>query len=142
MTMDRRTFLRGALIITAAAALPKGALKALIRPLPVLYGDGVGDDTDALTALFNGKPFRTADGFAGTALNGELRNGNFLLTRTLVIDNPDGRIMMQDNRFTCTSDFEPILDVKSAGTMSMITGNWFAHPAHQGPASPAVVEVV
>jgi hypothetical protein len=48
--MERRKFLG-----SAAAALAAVALPAMSAPaLPVLYGDGVADDTEALQALVNG----------------------------------------------------------------------------------------
>lgn len=53
MSLTRRFFLGGALALTAAAALPK--LPALAG-YPVIHGDGIHDDAEALNALFRGDP--------------------------------------------------------------------------------------
>lgn len=85
MDMNRRSFLRGALILTASTALAPTAFKVLeaVSPLPILFADGVGDDTLALQALLDGKPFRTSDGFAGSAHSGLIADANLLLTDTI-----------------------------------------------------------
>jgi hypothetical protein len=51
--LSRRTFLRGALAVSAAVTVPM----ALHMPLrPVLWGDGIHDDTDAFQAMIDREP--------------------------------------------------------------------------------------
>lgn len=54
--LSRRAFLGGALALTAAVAVPIPAFARETLALPVVYGDGVHDDTAGLQALFDGKP--------------------------------------------------------------------------------------
>lgn len=58
MELSRRSFLGGVLCVAAVSVVPivLGGVD-----LPVLYGDGVHDDTVALRAALNGEPF-IADG--------------------------------------------------------------------------------
>lgn len=87
MNLNRRSFLQGCLIVTAAAAIPAQALKALeaIKPLPILWADGVHDDSDALDAMLSGQPFRTLDGFIGEAAEGRLVGANLRISRSIII---------------------------------------------------------
>lgn len=82
MELSRRSFLGGALAITAATALPASAFASA----PIIYGDGAHDDTAGLQAALDGKPFRVAGEGAyivrreGTIFIGK---GSFRLSDTL-----------------------------------------------------------
>lgn len=89
MTISRRSFLGGALALTAASAVPASALRAL-GAVPVIYGDGIHDDTDGLQAAIDGKPFRVAGEDAYVLSKGGrvfFSSGTFRLSRTLHIRN-------------------------------------------------------
>lgn len=81
--LSRRSFLRGALTLVAVATLPAAVLA---DDLPMLFGDGVADDTAALNAMVRGLPFRTADGFKGSAEQCVLREATLRINGTLHID--------------------------------------------------------
>jgi len=70
--VSRRSFLGGALAATALASVPlAGDLTA-----PIIYADGVNDDTAGLQALFDGKPFRVRN----TAIVAMHRHGRTILS--------------------------------------------------------------
>lgn len=52
--MDRRAFLRGAGVAALAATLPVPALGGSI---PIIYGDGIHDDTAGFQAALDGRRF-------------------------------------------------------------------------------------
>lgn len=58
MDMNRRSFLRGLLTVTAVSMAPASVLDA---GLPRIVGDGIHDDTAGIQAAINGRPF-VADG--------------------------------------------------------------------------------
>lgn len=59
MDLSRRSFLRGALaapaVVAAASLMPVRAIERLL--IPRLWGDGVHDDTAALQAVLDGRPY-------------------------------------------------------------------------------------
>jgi hypothetical protein len=92
MEVSRRSFLGGALALTAAAQLPS----ALYASVPLIYGDGVHDDTAGLQAALDGKPFKVVGkgvyivdhkGFI------HLQDGAFKLTDTLHIRRSNVSVM-------------------------------------------------
>lgn len=93
----RRVHLSGVLTIDGYGERPKGPL---LNP-PVLYGDGEGDDSDALDALFLGRPF-IVDGEVEQARPGDLvtiKNGGFRITRPFVTPLPSIMISLTGCRF-------------------------------------------
>ena len=69
-------------------------MRSIARPLtPILYGDGVHDDTEALQVLIDGKDVMWRDGRLcdnkGSAIT--LRNLRFLTSRPIAIDFDDPR---------------------------------------------------
>jgi hypothetical protein len=74
-TMNRREFLKAVIAGTAVVAMPSLAFPEDFR---TLYGDGVHDDTDALSDLFAGNP---------VWYNGELRKA------TEALSPETGRVM-------------------------------------------------
>lgn len=85
----RRRFLGGALALSASAAIPNGVLAA---DIPTLWGDQIHDDAPAITAMMSGKPFKTADGFAGIAKAGKLTGSRHLLRSAVTIER-DGVVI-------------------------------------------------
>lgn len=90
MRASRRGFLFGA---GSALLVAKPALH--IGRLPKLYGDGLHDDTEAMNALVQGRPFKLADTgdtmrplFGRTGEGVALRGGHYLLTAPLVVKVP------------------------------------------------------
>lgn len=84
--LSRRSFLGGILAVGTAATLVRSA-PLLPRALPMLWGDGLHDDTAALNALLSGGEFEVSrEGLAlrkaGMIL---LREGNFLVSDTISI---------------------------------------------------------
>lgn len=90
MDVSRRSFLGGALSLFAATAIPAGAFASV----PVIYGDGISDDTAGLNALLAGEPFRVENSGV-LAISDEgyavVRDGNFRVTGPLYArrDNVD-----------------------------------------------------
>lgn len=84
INLPRRSFLFG----FAGAAALIAAPKLILHRVPTIYGDGVEDDWEGLTALFNGMPVRldSSETFSPHFSNGlpiELRGGIYRLSRTL-----------------------------------------------------------
>lgn len=82
MLANRRAFLFG------AAGLLVAEPKLLISKMPILYGDGIHDDTAALGALFDGRPVKiekTGDTFRPLLDNGTvaLFGGSYLFSGQL-----------------------------------------------------------
>ena len=87
--MNRRNFLRGCLAVTALAIVQVPDLHAY----PILYGDGVHDDTEALQALLDLKPYvcegKLIEGQTRAVING----GVFKTSATLKIRNDNTSIL-------------------------------------------------
>jgi hypothetical protein len=77
--MKRRSFLAG--LLAAPAIVRASSLMPLYVPSLVLYGDGIHDDTLALSAALTGERVRWADGrpVVGALVSG----GAFLLSDTV-----------------------------------------------------------
>lgn len=82
MEMNRRWFLGGSLGIAGAVALP--ALKLVDPDIPVLWGDGIHDDADALNALAGGEPFVVDNTGLFEYGSGYLKGGEFLISRPVI----------------------------------------------------------
>jgi hypothetical protein len=82
MDVSRRSFLRGALAVTAVAVSQPSLVLASV---PTIHGDGIHDDHAGLQALIDGKPFRVADeaGAAFQASSGIIQSGTFAIGETL-----------------------------------------------------------
>jgi len=83
---SRRAFMVGAASLFAAP-------KYFASKLPLLWGDGEHDDTEAFQALFSGKPIRTAgtgDTFRPLYHDGwaALRGGKYLITENIRVTVP------------------------------------------------------
>lgn len=81
--LTRRTFLTGVLSLVAATAVP-----VIGKPIPILRGDGLWDDTDGLQAAFDGLPFIVeGDAVFDAVSEGSTRinGGSFLISRNLII---------------------------------------------------------
>lgn len=87
MNPSRRSFLGGILAVGAASTVVTPAA-LLARSVPMLWGDGIHDDTAALNALLSGGEFEVSrEGLAlrkaGMIL---LQKGNFLVSDTIGIE--------------------------------------------------------
>lgn len=127
--MQRRQFLKGVLSLAVIASNLPAIAEA---GLPILYGDGMHDDTKAFQAMMDGAPFRTIDGFRGTAIEGRIYQGDFLFTDTIRIRRPN--ITIEHCRF----EFEgppgiPVLEFLPGSDNGAIVGCSFALP-HPGPS--------
>lgn len=91
MDISRRWFLGGALGVAAASVLPLGAGYDA-----VLYADGIHDDTDALQAMFEGKPVYVKSDqvvVAATKHDVKIIGARLRMTRTL-----DATCLARDGR--------------------------------------------
>jgi hypothetical protein len=66
--MNRRGFLGGILaagmapmVVSAGVLMP---VRSIIVPLPIMWGDGIHDDSAAFQALIDGRPVERRDGIA------------------------------------------------------------------------------
>ncbi|MCW3835633.1 hypothetical protein ACFQ1E_06125 [Sphingomonas canadensis] len=85
--LSRRGLIGGTVALGAATLVPLSAAAAE-RPAPLLHADGVHDDTEALQALFDGRPVRVArEGVVARNEGGNVRllNGNFRVSRELAV---------------------------------------------------------
>ncbi len=84
--MNRRSFLRGLAapaIVAAGSLMPVRSIERFF--LPTLYGDGVRDDTAAIQALIDGKPY---------IKNGLIVDSNVLSGGRFRLSNP---IILREN---------------------------------------------
>jgi hypothetical protein len=98
--VSRRFFLGGALAVAGASSLPSRLLAAA----PVIYGDGIHDDTAGLQAALAGRPFQVAKNGLVFRRGGTLflSQGNFKLSDTLRITDRV-RIVSVGNRYDFSS---------------------------------------
>lgn len=89
--MNRRTFLQSSAVALGATVLLRDVL-ALSRP-PVLYGDGVHDDSTAFESWINGMVVMDADG--KRIPKGLLRDKTMLITRPMLFTGTQNRTVTQ-----------------------------------------------
>lgn len=133
MDMSRRSFLRGALVVSASAVLP---LPALSAPYPILYGDGIHDDTDALNALFRGDTV-ICENEAITIKKGDaihLNGGTYRTTATIDVRSMGGVDVGMTNL--------TILAESVDGPALIVSRGYFAYLNIFGECSGAMVHVV
>ncbi|MBR9807458.1 MAG: hypothetical protein GYB49_09575 [Alphaproteobacteria bacterium] len=99
MELNRRSFFFGAGATVIAAAVPVN-----LKQVPVLYGDGVHDDTEALQAFFNHDRFKVA---RGNVLHRQnfLIGGRFLISETIKF-GATKKITVKDCEFVCSDGFD------------------------------------
>lgn len=130
--LSRRLFLSGALSVAAAAVTnaPVLAGEPKAAPLPILYGDGVHDDADALNALLSGRPFFCDNQYI-LASNGEgwvhLANGLFRIGKTIKVTRDYTTIV--NTMFITTPDFESPRMLVIDADFATLLGNLF-HNIH------------
>jgi hypothetical protein len=90
----RRAFLFG-----LGAASLVASPKLIMSRLPLLYGDGVHDDAEALNALFAGKPIKLAETgdtfrpfFSSTSERIALRGGRYRISAPILFDRSGLRV--------------------------------------------------
>lgn len=129
--MNRRGFLGAILTLGAAPAIakvenlmrivvPKTEIitpdkEIIVEEYPILFGDGIRDDTAALQALFSGKPFINMEGYL--QIGGILKSGGtHKITETIVIRN-DSKSVLVNARIKAGSEFKdgsPLLKIEEA----------------------------
>jgi hypothetical protein len=83
--MNRRSFLRGLLVVSAATVTAPTIAKIASLSPPMIFGDGIHDDTAGIQAALDGKPF-LCDGLIVSDANGVyFKDGVFRVTRPLVL---------------------------------------------------------
>lgn len=93
--MNRRHFLKIAFAVGVATALPVALTKALEDSLPMVYGDGIHDDTLGIQAALDGRPFLAVEDcvrvIAGTV---HLTSGAYRVTDTIHLGRGPNTTMM------------------------------------------------
>lgn len=89
--MNRRTFLQSSAVALGATVLLRDVF-ALSRP-PILYGDGVHDDSTAFESWINGMVVMGADG--EQIPKGLLRDKTMLITRPILSTGTHSRAVTQ-----------------------------------------------
>ena len=96
--MNRRSFLKIAGAAGLLTVTPISIASALAKKVPIIYSDGIHDDTEGLKAAVSGKDFVCDSGIVhvsgDTAI---IRGGNFLLSDTVNIT--DTRAFISNCRF-------------------------------------------
>lgn len=110
---DRRSFLKGVLSLGLVAALPT---PILVLARPTIWADGIHDDAPGLNAMLAGEPFDVASEAEGlVAAEGEIRNGIFLISRTIV--STADHFRMSGCRIIAMPELKgPMLEVTGNGT--------------------------
>ena len=86
--MNRRSFLKIAGAAGLLTVTPISIASALATKVPVIYGDGIHDDSDGLEAALNGKDFVCAKNLVVREGNNlVVSNGNFLLNKGLTFSD-------------------------------------------------------
>ncbi|ANV24462.1 hypothetical protein BA939_11300 [Rhizobium sp. S41] len=113
------------MLTVAAVATVVSPIDLVTQKLPVLYADGINDDTDAVNALVNGKPF-VVEGQVVEAKSGVLRGANIMISRPIEVSKPDGCIIA-DCIIRCMPNFkgEHMLRINIASRGSHIARNYF-----------------
>src|SRR5690606_29440562 len=101
----RRAFLGGALTIAAAAAAALPKLPSLVS-CPIIHGDGIHDDTDALNAFFRGDPVEIEGEvvYLGPGDTACLNGSKHLISDTLYVTN-GRRVKISYCDLKATQDF-------------------------------------
>jgi hypothetical protein len=99
-SVNRRGFLKIALAAGALAAVPISLQKAITQRLPIIYGDGVHDDTAGLQAAFDGKPF-ACERHCVRVLGDSIRldYGDFVTSSPLVVGDRMQQVSVRNSRF-------------------------------------------
>ena len=96
--MNRRSFLKIAGAAGLLTVTPISIASALAKKVPIIYSDGIHDDTEGLKAAVSGKDFVCDSGIVhvsgDTAI---IRGGNFLLSDTVSIT--DTRAFISNCKF-------------------------------------------
>lgn len=129
MELNRRSFLGGALALAAATKLPSAAFASA----PVIYGDGVHDDTAGLQAALDGKPFRVV-GRGAYVVQKEghiyIGQGSFRLSDTLRLRGPIPATLSDFHmEWDKLPDNAPCIEITSGGHALM-------HGVIEGPKVP------
>jgi hypothetical protein len=111
--VNRRGFFRGVAGVAAAAMLPARALVALLPAIPILYGDGIHDDTAALNVWGRGGQVKRPD---GTAVGARLEGGRFLVSSTINISRTDDFAII-NNWFQTTPEWQERLCREQGATL-------------------------
>lgn len=99
--MHRRTILSGLLMSLVAVLMPR---ISSTPSLPVLHGDGVHDDTDAIQALINGE--RVIDAKTGMPWKSRsVEDRHFRTSRTIRLSDISQIEMIRNCHFTTTADY-------------------------------------
>ena len=103
--MNRKNFIKTLIGATSLVAIPAiGLAKPVAPTVPVLYGDGIHDDTAALQAWFDGTPLRFAKEVL--LLNGDTLFGKkFLISNTIVLKENKVSRTVSDSDIIASNDF-------------------------------------
>jgi hypothetical protein len=105
MILTRRNLLRGLVAAPAIIAIDR-LMPVKAWALPILYGDGIHDDTDALQAFMDGRPFVTAPHHGMVVRDGYLGYGHFKVSRTLRAHEDGPSTLITNCLFNRTERFE------------------------------------
>lgn len=99
--LSRRGFIKG-LVAATALATTAASLGVNLSRTPVLYGDGVTDDTEALQALCDGRGIiRNNMLYVRAADRLEIVGGNYRTTRAVIVgNNSDMFVSIRRNWFS------------------------------------------
>ena len=118
--MNRRSFLKIAGTAGLLAVTPITLASALATKVPIIYGDGIHDDTEGLQAAVSGKDFVCESGIvhvSGNTVN--ILGGTFLISDTITIT--DTRTFVSGSNFvmsgTGREDGRFMLDMQSSQEM-------------------------
>lgn len=110
--MNRRSFLRGLIaapaIVAAGSLMPIRSIERFL--LPTLWGDGVHDDSAAIQALIDGKPYIKNGLVVGSSL---LNGGHYLLNKTIIL-GASYTAMITNCSFESAADYCFVMPVSNA----------------------------
>lgn len=130
MDISRRSFLGGALTVAATAVA--GPVLGAIAVYPVLYGDGVHDDTVALNAFLNGDPVMIEGEVVKAGKTGyvNLTGGHFLMSGPLVLSGLRNKTI--DGVRITTSSSLPAINLRPDCQDCALT-NWWVELTSEQP---------
>ena len=97
--MNRRSFLKIAGAAGLLTVTPISIASALATKVPIIYGDGIHDDTEGLQAAVSGKDFVCESDIVWVSGDTvKIYAGNFLISDTITIS--DTRTLIGGSRFT------------------------------------------